>query len=793
MSPMPDNHELEAWGPRLGLLPVPLYGRPQEQQFALLNGGQGNFCLDVAGAAELDPRSLAWSSDVGHFVRLTRHEVEVFRWDRPATDLQRFSKQKVYADLGGFHRYLESDEPRRELSIINHAARVFSMLRRVLGPEVEGPDTLRAFLYLLACQASDTQRGHLRLDDWRLVPQAAEIAERIKAPDWDALVNTLAAPLPVAGLQPDVRLLLRHASGPLFQEAHYQAYLPPQFSLPGIVPAQRVTLDLSSSSTTGAYFTPPALARTLVEEALAEIEPHPSTLTLFDPACGSGEFLREALRLLQLRGYTGKVHLIGWDISPVAVEMTRFILSWESRDWKANTVTFDVACRDSLQDDRWPSAVQATLMNPPFASWQSMTVEQQDRVVDVLGCLSSRKPNLASAFAYRAAGTLAPSGVLGAILPASVFDADSSAPLRGYLASKLQPRILGKLGSQTVFQSAMVDAVVYVGKHQGAPRPATVLWADHRPKSIAHALRHLRILTRASQLLEVVEGDGYSIYPSERLGRSSATWAPKAYQATALLERYSRCKKVGELFDVKQGVRLGNDVFVIPRRDWSALPKPERQFFRPAIMNESVQDGRLQTDAFIFYPYFSDAVGLGTEAELAQAVPTYYREYLLPQQEKLLKRARIKPDRWWRLMEHRAWLVKSAPKIVSTYFGGAGSFAFDTQGNHVVVVGYGWLPRAPIKKKMHERVWRAYVALLSSPLVDDLLGAVSVHIGGGQWNLSKKYIELMPLPDLTSRGIPADVFNALADAGERMSRGVADGDGDELAGFVEAAYISASK
>lgn len=786
MNAIVEKSELEIWGSKLGLLPVPLYGNPQERQFALLNGGQGNFCLDLAGAGDLDARSLAWSSDVGHYVRLIGDQVEVYRWDRPAAQVERYPKQTVYAHVREFHSYLEGNEPRRDLSIINHAARVFSMLRRMLGPERDGLDALRAFLYLLACQASNNERGQLPTERWHLDARAAEIVGNIDDANWDTLVNELTSPLSVTGLRPDIKLLLRHASGPLFQEAHYQANLPPQFWLPGLVPAQRVSLDTASSSSTGVYFTPPALARTLVEEALTALHPLPDALTLFDPACGSGEFLREALRLLQMEGYPGEVHLIGWDVSAAAVEMTQFILSWELRNRGVDKVTFDIADQDSLQE-QWPSQLQGILMNPPFASWQAMTKEQQEQVTSVLGDLSTRKPNLASAFVYRAANALGATGVLGTILPSSIIDADSTAPLRGYLASELEPHIIGKLGSQIVFQNAIVDAALYIASRQRTSRPATALWADHRPKSIAHALRRLRTMTRAGRSLEVVESDGYSIYPSEQLGRSSTTWAPKAYRAVNLLQRLSKRKTVGELFDVKQGVRLGNDVFVVTRQEWHKLPKSERKFFRPAVMNEAVRNGRLMSDAFIFYPHFSGQSKITSETELKEAVPTYYKEYLRPHKNELLKRARIKPDQWWRLMEHRAWLVEPATKIVSTYFGDAGSFAWDERGDHVVVVGYGWIPRASIQSKMHDRIWLAYVALLSSPIVSELLAAVSVHVGGGQQNLSKKYIESMPLPDLTSSAVPADVFNALVDAGRNLSRGEQI-DAKKLASFAEAAY-----
>jgi hypothetical protein len=88
-------NSLESWKLELGLLPVPLFGlQNQNDQFILLNGKVGNFCLDLGGDShDEDPRNLAWSSDVGHYVKLLKNEtVEVYRWDKKPSALERYSK-----------------------------------------------------------------------------------------------------------------------------------------------------------------------------------------------------------------------------------------------------------------------------------------------------------------------------------------------------------------------------------------------------------------------------------------------------------------------------------------------------------------------------------------------------------------------------------------------------------------------------------------------------------------------------------------------------------------------------
>src|SRR5665213_2451961 len=65
-----DLTQVEAWREGLGLLAVPLE-HGEHRRFVMLNGSRVNFCLDPNPAEILaDPRSIAWSADVGHYVRV---------------------------------------------------------------------------------------------------------------------------------------------------------------------------------------------------------------------------------------------------------------------------------------------------------------------------------------------------------------------------------------------------------------------------------------------------------------------------------------------------------------------------------------------------------------------------------------------------------------------------------------------------------------------------------------------------------------------------------------------------
>ena len=44
---MNDLSQADVWRRQLGYLPVPLFGVVKERAYVMLNGGKGNFCLDV--------------------------------------------------------------------------------------------------------------------------------------------------------------------------------------------------------------------------------------------------------------------------------------------------------------------------------------------------------------------------------------------------------------------------------------------------------------------------------------------------------------------------------------------------------------------------------------------------------------------------------------------------------------------------------------------------------------------------------------------------------------------------
>lgn len=280
------------------------------------------------------------------------------------------------------------------------------------------------------------------------------------------------------------------------------------------------------------------------------------------------------------------------------------------------------------------------------------------------------------AFAGLGLNALGDDGTLAMITPNSLLEASSGTSVRAALADMLKPQLIARLGEQSYFTRALVDAGIYVGKRRpGQIAGTAILWTDSRPESLDRALCGLR-KWRDTENSEPVTEEGYSLYRREDVGTTSAPWIARQYEAWATHESVKSTKltvSAKRVFDIKQGVRLGNDVFIVDKEYVQKLTKDEDRFFRPAVMNLSIADARLNDDYFVFYPYSEGLPSIASEDDLAAHVPTYFEEFLLPAKPKLSSRKSLAKANlnWWELLWHRSWQTKRSPKIVSKYFGEA--------------------------------------------------------------------------------------------------------------------------
>lgn len=764
---MNDLSQADVWRRQLGYLPVPLFGVASERSYVMLNGGKGNFCLDVHEGST-DPSiaaQRAWSADVDHYLSVRGNKLSLLRWDQPMGWAEHFKMSDVASKLEVFQRYIESKQAPRERSVVSRAVSVYRAVR-ARGLENGDRDAMLAFMAVLSAAWTNQDEKTSLTNCWPEAAEAGDAAQTLLGSvGVEMVMEQLLRPDLTNRKPPSIPLMIRHASGRIFQEAHYLALAPIQTDM---FFGGQVKVAGPASKALGAFFTPTPLVRTLAEQSLSRVDLKSKQIHVFDPACGSGEFLREAVRQLALRGYKGQIKITGYDISAPACLMARFGLAAEAATFKGS-LTFNIEHRDSLDGEDWVTGVDICLMNPPFVAWVDMTASQRETVSRVLAETRTKRPDMASAFVRLAMDSLSPSAVIGAVLPASFLDGNSSAPLREFLLQSTRVELSARLGNQAVFSDVTVDPALLILKRH-APQPAVdptlLVWADHARGSSDQALRTLRRydVPRLTSCLE--DHSNFSIYSVPSL-KSAKDWAPRPYASAKVLSVMSDSVLVGDRFSVQQGTITGlNAAFLLDKAGYRALPAPEQQFFRPAVGNETIRNGQIIPGLWVFYPHGELVPTITSEAELMKKLPVYFQTKLNPYKEALIQRARITEAGWWRLSEHRSWQVARRPKIISTYFGLAGSFALDRVGDLVVVQGYGWQPK---REGLTEQHLVAIVATLNAPITNTLLAGVSNNVSGGQWNLSKRFVERMPLID--AQKLPDSLLEPLNYIGEQMSKG----------------------
>lgn len=762
----------DRWAGRFGLARVPLFefGEVEDggRHHMLLDGGYGSFALSESQDRTYETQTSAewsWSSNVPHHVSVTENHVGVVRWDRG--DEKLFTRSSVERQLDTFYHYLVNDKVQSNRRVVDYMVTLFRKVRSLVADAgIEDSQSVDAFLGILSkaivrrTELDDPAMNQLGFDE------SIEVLKDLSQSGVERALEYCESPW--LGGNPPLRihpvLAVRHAGSELFQEAHFELVRTSDPNLFGdFEPAKS-----SGITRGGAHFTPPALARILVEQTLDEVDDlrTRSELVVVDPACGSGVFLHETLRTLRRLGYRGSVHLIGWDISSAAVAMARFVLSNALNDWKPEGGgTFETRVVDSMSVPL-PNA-DVVLMNPPFVAWPALTTKQREQVTGVLQSTFIGRADLCMAFLTKAVRSIKRGGVVGSLLPASMLTAEQAGEWRNDLLDSAELTFLGTLGDFGLFIHAMVQVAATVfAKRKPEERKSGVaigLVSSNDRSSTGNALRELRKVGKDD---EPRRDEGWQIFQVSNANlKRRPTWRlvpPDTERALTNLLESGRALKVEELFEVRQGVLTGlNSVFLLKAEELNELPQSERRWFRAAITNDSIKDGTIASTDFVFYPYGPEGLKLRSQEEVEEAVPHFYQEYLEPNRERLASRSghvRQRREDWWGLTWPRTWERVRGPRIATKYFGGRGGFAPDVEARHVVVQGFAWLPKEGTDYGMAivddsvgiaiEEVLQAYAAVLNSRQFVRLLGVYSPQVAGGQFNLSPRFVRHIPLPDL---------------------------------------------
>jgi len=714
----------------------------------------------------------------------------VRRWDEPQI-IRRFEMPPQGMGAVSLFEKLEAEAEPRRPNVVRHILEPFRQIRSRIGVQ----DSLLAVQFLngLLLVADAARRSSRRNDvkairtfgdAFKLLSEKdhklcglVDIPRKMAALDARDLVQSMVDPDPYTGCELHPKLLFRHASSRLYQEAHLEIERNPQGYFSGLEPTHE---PVGVASPRDVRFTPPNLARALVQKALETMPDRRGDLTILDPACGSGVFLVEAIRELSADAniHDRKIREVGYDISPISEYTTRFCLDHATHNTRGSrTVQTEIVKCDSL-DHPWVTA-DIILMNPPFIPWERMSSEQRRKVTDELGDAAKKRPDIAMAFVTKAVRSLTPGGVLGCVLPASLLTSQTGLPWRERLSEQGSLQLLGCFEGYKYFPTSLVETafIVYRKHSESKQKARSVEVLISNEGSEDAALRTLRLEYDA-----IIGTKGVERFRRSTQAFTPESWRPLRQKAYNEKDRIADLglPRVGDLFVIRQGVRLGHSVFLLRESQYKELDRKEKQFFFPAAGGGAIRNGQLQKREYVFYPYATDGTALiESEAALQSRMPTYYSRYLAPIKHKLAARKGYDTT-WWELYRKRSWQTTLSPRLVSTYFGESGSFAFDEDGQYITVNGHAWFwakdtvalsEDTQVPFEQTPAVW-AYLAILNSKAFEEIMSLFSVRLQGGQMRLEARFLSRVPLPDVNDEtSCPAEVVQDLVDLGKAIHAG----------------------
>ncbi len=749
--------DIETWRSNFGLLPIKLNPLIKDDKFLMLNGGLGDFCLKTSPLGEESLDNIyreSWSANTKNYLFIDEDSIKVSNWYD--SKVEKIPKNKIESNLSQFYKYLSTKSYGTQNDVVPFILDIFRQLRNLTFETKDSSEAVNLLFHLLISLEEDYSQ--IDTNFW-------EIASA-KLPDkFEYFVELLNQG--VRNIKPNLDIILRHTAGALFQEAHREViYFNPHRDLFGGVSNKLETrIDAYSSI----HYTPQYIARSIVENVLESIDLNCKELSILDPSCGSSEFLVEVLKQLKNLNYTGKLKVKGFDTSDSAIRTSKFLLAYENRKQWKNKIELDVRkVNDSLVED-WDEN-DIILMNPPFISWELLkSKESRDNILMTLnGVVKRKRPNQATAFFYKACQSLTENGLIGCVLPTSIFYSEIYSDLRNKLSQEVSFKVLAKLGNY-VFEDALTDVSLFIATNSKSTLLPKLIWTKNEKGIVQEALRDFRKMNANNE--QSIDNKNFSIYTPSYFPILNNSWKIISLKENDFIKeldiyyKAGKLSKVSEIFNVRQGALLGaKNVFKISKDDYEHLSnKEEQKNFQPVLTNSSIRTGKTTIYEYVWFPYNKNGLIFKEENELSNL--EFYNTNLLPNKELLQKRKGI--NSWWSLTRPRNWQFIRKPRLYSNRFGNSDSFAFDKKGNCIIEEGNAFIP----KKDFETSDYYFYLSCFTSNVFDSLLSIHSKPIMSG-FDLGKMQIKNIPIPNVHQNNLRQnEAYLKLVEIGKELDNG----------------------
>ncbi len=746
------------WKKEFGLLPIKLDANKLENKYILMNGGNGDFCFQNS-ISDLDNLyNFSWSTGTKNFLSVGEEDIYLHNWYYKKYD--KIKKSEASNNVKKLYEYILSKSFKTENDVVPFILNIFNQLRN-LTIEKENPVNAINLLFRLLVSLENENYEN---------PEPIWSLDEIDLPEnFEYFVDEIRNG--VTNVKPNLDLILRHSSGPLFQVANQEVYLfDSQTNLFGGTSSK---LGLKNVNYSSVHYTPQFLARTIVENCLNSIDlKSKKVIKIFDPCCGSAEFLIESLKQLKTKNFTGKIIIKGYDKSISAIKTAEFILKYENRTQWDNKLEINLKLVNDSLIENWEKDNDIILMNPPFTSWELIKDSKTKEIIESIleNLLVKKRPNQSSAFFYKAVNSLNIDGLIGCVLPSSIFTSDSYKKLRNRIEEQIEFKTIAKLGN-FVFNDAITDISFFVGHNKiNNFNLPTLIWTRNIKGVVQTTLKDFRIYNYNNEVTK--SSSDYSIYKPTKFPINQDNWKilsstqQKFIESVELNLKNKNLITIDKLFTINQGILAGvKNIFKISLSFFDSLNFDEKKYFRPVVTNNSIKNGLIEISQYIWYPYDENGTFIENEEQISNLA--FYKEILFPNKEKLINRKGIK--NWWDLTRPRNWQYKNNPRIYSTRFGNSSSFSYSNNENYVIEEGNAFIPTSNFK----ESDFLFFLAIFCSDSFDNLLSVYSRELAGGKWyDLGARQIRNIPVPNILNKEFRnSEIYFQISNLGSEISKG----------------------
>jgi hypothetical protein len=504
------------------------------------------------------------------------------------------------------------------------------------------------------------------------------------------------------------------------------------------------------------------------------------SLTIVDPACGSGAFLvaafdmlaseyRRADKALERLGETVEFdifdeivtrNLYGVDLNPESVEITRLSLWLKTARYGHRLQGLESTIRvgDSLIEDAaytgrpfdWRPAFphvferggfDVVIGNPPYVRMELIKPIKPWLAEHYV--VSADRTDLYAFFYERGVKLLRDGGRLGFISSSTFFRTRSGENLRVFLTDGVQVEDVVDFGDLQLFEGVTTYPAILTLKKGGEGR--------------AGDLAFLKLADQIPENLNVAFAEGAKAMARARL--TAGSWQFEDEPLAKLRDKIAKGRKTladvygAPLYGIKTGL---NEAFIIDTPTRDRLVQAESKsadLLKPFLRGENVKRWRVEPEGLWLINTPKGNVDI-------DAYPAI-RDWLLPFKPQLEKRATH--QEWWELQQAQlAYQPRFAtPKIVYGHFSQERIFAFDTENFFSNDKTY-FIPSAVPE----------LLSLLNSKLYWFVLVGLSPSVRDEWHELRVQYVEQAPILDLpdASRSSLAALGETCTDAArERFS------------------------